>query len=124
MLGIPHPDLCEIKKLTAVLIIKDINPIQAENEYYNKKFYNHFENESILKTLEAKKLSISSIIENISLNKIHAKDMKKFKNLFYEKYGIIEEQDITDKDLEKIITKKKYDEKEIIKNLLKKMKYI
>ena len=50
--------------------------------------------------------------------------MKKFKNLFYEKYGIIEEQDITDKDLEKIITKKKYDEKEIIKNLLKKMKYI
>lgn len=124
LLGIPHPDLCEIKKLTAVLIIKDINPIQAENEYYNKKFYNHFENESILKTLEAKKLSISSIIENISLNKIHAKDMKKFKNLFYEKYGIIEEQDITDKDLEKIITKKKYDEKEIIKNLLKKMKYI
>ena len=66
-LGIPHPDLCEIKKLTAVLIIKDINPIQAENEYYNKKFYNHFENESILKTLEAKKLSISSIIENISI---------------------------------------------------------
>ena len=66
-LGIPHPDLCEIKKLTAVLIIKDINPIQAENEYYNKKFYNHFEKESILKTLESKKLSISSIIENISI---------------------------------------------------------
>ena len=66
-LGIPHPDLCEIKKLTAVLIIKGINPLQAENEYYNTKFYNHFENESILKTLEAKKLSISSIIENISI---------------------------------------------------------
>ena len=49
--------------------------------------------------------------------------MEEFKEKFYEEYGF-SEQDISNNDLENIITKKNYNVEKVLKNLFKKLNYL
>ena len=49
--------------------------------------------------------------------------MEEFKEKFYEEYGF-SELDISNNDLENIISKKNYNVEKVLKNLFKKLNYL
>ena len=62
-------------------------------------------------------------IEDFEIKQIETVNIKEFNFYFRKKYGITE-KDINDKKLEKFITKNEFDEKEILIEVLKYLKYI
>ena len=62
-------------------------------------------------------------IEDFEIKQIETVNIKEFNFYFRKKYGITE-KDINDKKLEKFINKNEFDEKEILIEVLKYLKYI
>jgi len=124
-LGITYENSCILKKLSALLLIKKIQPSKVHKEFLSKNVNNNFNvnDKSIEAMIDSKKNSIESIIDKISLKKINTKNMEEFKEKFYEEYGF-SEQDISNNDLENIITKKNYNVEKVLKNLFKKLNYL
>ena len=124
-LGITYENSCILKKLSALLLIKKIQPSNVHKKFLSKNVNNNFNinDKSIEAMIDSKKNSIESIIDKISLKKINTKNMEEFKEKFYEEYGFSEE-DISKNDLENIITKKNYNVEKVLKNLFKKLNYL
>ena len=126
--GVSDSDLSELKKLSAVLLINDIKPLQLEELYFKDKVNNRLNNfdENSIKMITMKKFNIVSKIKDIEdfeIKQIETNNIKEFNFYFRKKYGITE-KDINDKKLEKFINKNEFDEKEILIEVLKYLKYI
>ena len=126
-LNIDKNDLNDLKKLSAVLLIKGKNPIDYVSEFFQKNLEDIKADEFSKKEkliLSSKKAEILLNIQDMTLiKKIKTKNVDKFIGELRDKYGITE-KDICDKDLSKKIIKYKYDEKTIVKKILKKLKYL
>ena len=123
---IPVNKLNELKKLgTAILIKHKKDPLAFTDEYINKNFINNNEiNEVAKANYQLKKAPILDEMGRISLKILNINDdQTKFLKDFREKYGI-EDSDISDKNLKKVMKKNNNNEKRMIEAVLKKLKYI
>ena len=118
-------DINELKKISMSLIIRGRIPSEEIKEFIEKNINNNINelNDKQKVNLANKKSIIYMEIEKISLNKIETNNYAVFIEKFREKYGITEE-DINKTDLIKEISKYKFDEIGIIKEILKKLKYL
>ena len=118
-------DINELKKISMSLIIRGRIPSEEIKEFIEKNINNNINelNDKQKVNLANKKTIICMEIEKISLNKIETNNYAVFIEKFREKYGITEE-DINQTDLIKEISKYKFDEIGIIKEILKKLKYL
>ena len=118
-------DINELKKISMSLIIRGRIPSEEIKEFIEKNINNNINelNDKQKVNLANKKAIIYMEIEKISLNKIETNNYAVFIEKFREKYGITEE-DINQTDLIKEISKYKFDEIGIIKEILKKLKYL
>ena len=118
-------DINELKKISMSLIIRGRIPSEEIKEFIEKNINNNINelNDKQKVNLANKKTIIYMEIEKISLNKIETNNYAVFIEKFREKYGITEE-DINKTDLIKEISKYKFDEIGIIKEILKKLKYL
>jgi len=107
------------------LLIKNIDSTQLVSNFLQKNVNNEntkFDENTKLIFFN-KKLVVFKEIENISLSKIETNNIDDFIKQFREKYGI-KIKDMNDKNLKNLITKNDFDEKEILKIILKKLKYL
>ena len=118
-------DINELKKISMSLIIRGRIPSEEIKEFIEKNINNNINelNDKQKVNLANKKAIIYMEIEKISLNKIETNNYAVFIEKFREKYGITEE-DINQTDLIKEISKYEFDEIGIIKEILKKLKYL
>ena len=117
--------LDELKKISGALLIKNIDSTQLVSNFLQKNVNNEntkFDENTKLIFFN-KKLVVFKEIENISLSKIETNNIDEFIKQFREKYGI-KIKDMDDKNLKNLITKNDFDEKEILKIILKKLKYL
>ena len=116
----------EMKKISSAIIIKKADPLMIMNQFFDKNFNKNFDemDEKFRDNIAIKKTKIFGSLQDISLlKKIETKDPEKYMKEFREKFGISEE-DFNEKDLKKLITKKKFEDKAIITEILKKLKYL
>ena len=82
------------------------------------------QDEEIKDRIVFKKVEILSVFQDFSIIKnIEEKDINEYIKKFREKYGITE-KDYNDKDLTKLINKKHHEDKIILTEILKKLKYL
>ena len=119
-------DMNELKKIYSAIIIKGGQPLKIINEKCEKYVTNNFDeqDEEIKDRIVFKKVEILSVFQDFSIIKnIEEKDINEYIKKFREKYGITE-KDYNDKDLTKLINKKNHDDKIILTEILKKLKYL
>ena len=120
-------DLNDLKKIcSSILIMNDKDPNEKISEFMMKNLNNDKHDqldEKIKANIAIKKTIIFESVQNIVLiKKIEANDNAHYIKLFREKYGITE-KDYCDKDLKKLIKKDKK-EIDVLKKILKELKYI
>ena len=116
-------DIDYLKKISSAIIIKGGGPLEMVSEFFAKNFNNELD-EKTKENITNKKLEIFLGLQELSLlKKIKSKDINDYIRQFREKYGVTE-KDFTDKDLKILISKFNYDDKNIIIEVLKKLKYI
>ena len=120
-------DLNDLKKIcSSILIMNDKDPNEKISEFMMKNLNNDKHDqldEKIKANIAIKKTIIFESVQNIVLlKKIEAKDNDHYMQLFREKFGITE-KDYSDKNLKKQIKKGK-NEIDILKKILKELKYI
>ena len=117
-------DMNDFKKISTAILIKGKQPLEIINKFMDKNIINNFDNEDIKDTITFKKDEIFGALKNFSIiNNIEEKDINEYIKKFREKYGITE-KDYNDKDLTKLINKKHHDDKNILTEILKKLKYL
>ena len=118
--------LNELKKLgTAILIKHNKSPLTLTDEFITKNFINNNDINEVAKVnYKMKKGSILYEMGGIVQKILDIKDNQtKFLKDFREKYGI-EDSDINDKALKKLMKKNNNNENRMIESILKKLKYI
>ena len=115
----------ELKKISCAIIIKGKDALEIISKFFDKNFNKVSEMDGNLKVeIGNKKIQIfSGLQEIVLLKKIETRHIDKYMKEFRKKFGI-EEKDFSDKDLKKLISKKKYEDKIILTEILKKLKYI
>ena len=114
----------DFKKISTAILIKGKQPLEIINKFMDKNINNNFDNEDIKDTITFKKDEIFGALKNFSIiNNIEEKDINEYIKKFREKYGITE-KDYNNKDLTKLINKKHHDDKIILTEILKKLKYL
>ena len=120
-------DINYLKKISSAIIIKGGGPLEMVSEFFENNFNKNYFNELDEKTKENftnKKVEIFLGLKDLDLiKKIKSKDINDYIRQFREKYGVTE-KDFTDKDLKILISKFNYYDKNIIIEVLKKLKYI
>ena len=119
-------EINELKKISSSIIIKGGGPLEMINKFFDENFNkSYYEMDQNLKdNLAYKKCQIFNGLQELSLlKKIETKDIEQYMKEFREKFGITE-KDYSDKDLKKLVSKKNYEDKTIITEILKKLKYI
>ena len=119
-------DKYELKKLSAALLIKYKNiksPLELSNIFLERNMNLKDTDESSKINIKMKRANIYSEIDDVQLRKIDKNDKEKFLKEFREKYGILYGE-IPEKELQKEIEYRNYDENEIIKIILKRLGYI
>ena len=119
-------DKYELKKLSAALLIKYKNiksPLELSKIFLEKNMNLKDTDESSKINIKMKSTNIYSEIDDVQLRKIDKNDKEKFLKEFREKYGILY-REIPEKELQKEIEYRNYDENEIIKIILKRLGYI
>ena len=124
--NIPLVDICELKKLSAALIIKYNNrksPLETAKEFLEKNLNNNID-EITKMNIDFKRTNVFVEIDDSNyLKKIETNNEQNFIKEFKEKYGILND-DISEKELKKEIEYRKYNEDEIIRVILKKLGYL
>ena len=118
--------LNELKKLgTAILIKHNKSPLTLTDEFITKNFINNNDINEVAKVnYKLKKGSILYEMGGIAQKILDIKDdQTKFLKDFREKYGI-EDSDINDKALKKLMKKNNNNENRMIESILKNLKYI
>ena len=115
----------ELKKLSKVLIIEGLDPLQVGQNLIDQNVNNYIDgmDEFQKSFFIEKKENIFYILENVSLKGITHKDAIDFRIKFREKYGITE-NDINNKNLDNLIKAQTKDENKIILIILEKLNYI
>ena len=119
-------EINELKKISSSIIIKGGGPLEMINKFFDENFNKgYYEMDQKIKdNLAYKKCLIFNGLQELSLlKKIETKDIEQYMKEFREKFGITE-KDYSDKDLKKLVSKKNYEDKTIITEILKKLKYI
>lgn len=119
-------EINELKKISSSIIIKGGGPLEMINKFFDENFNkSYYEMDQKIKdNLAYKKCLIFNGLQELSLlKKIQTKDIEQYMKEFREKFGITE-KDYSDKDLKKLVSKKNYEDKTIITEILKKLKYI
>ena len=119
-------DKYELKKLSAALLIKYKNiksPMELSKLFLERNMNLKDTDESSKINIQLKRGDIYSEINDVQIRKIDKNDKKNFMKEFREKYGILFGE-IPEKELQKEIENKNYDEDEIIKIILKRLGYI
>ena len=120
-------EINELKKISSSIIIKGGGPLEMINKFFDENFNkSYYEMDQKIKdNLAYKKCLIFNGLQELSLlnKKIETKDIEQYMKEFREKFGITE-KDYSDKDLKKLVSKKNYEDKTIITEILKKLKYI
>ena len=117
-------DMNDFKKISTAILIKGKQPLEIINKFWDKNTINNFDNEDLKDKITFKKDEIFGALKNFSIiNNIEEKDINEYIKKFREKYGITE-KDYNDKDLAKLINKKHHDDKNILTEILKKLKYL
>ena len=119
-------EINELKKISSSIIIKGGGPLEMINKFFDENFNkSYYEMDQKIKdNLAYKKCLIFNGLQELSLlKKIGTKDIEQYMKEFREKFGITE-KDYSDKDLKKLVSKKNYEDKTIITEILKKLKYI
>ena len=119
-------EINELKKIFSSIIIKGGGPLEMINKFFDENFNKgYYEMDQKIKdNLAYKKCLIFNGLQELSLlKKIETKDIEQYMKEFREKFGITE-KDYSDKDLKKLVSKKNYEDKTIITEILKKLKYI
>ena len=123
---ISSKDINDLKKIAAAIIIKGHGPSQIVSEFVtnNLNNYNNGPNQSQNNVIEIKKREIFRSLPNNSLfKKIEKKSEEHFITEFRKKFGITE-VDISDFALKTEILNNDYDEKNVLKAILKKLNYL
>ena len=124
--NISPKDINDLKKIAAAIIIKGDGPSQIVSQFVtnNLNNYNNGPNQSQYNVIEIKKREIFRNLPNNSLfKKIEKKSEEHFITEFRKKFGITE-VDISDFDLKSEILNNDYDEKNVLKAILKKLNYL
>ena len=119
-------DINDLKKIAAAIIIKGHGPSQIVSQFVtnNLNNYNNGPNQSQNNVIENKKREIFRSLPNNSLfKKIEKKSEEHFITEFRKKFGITE-ADISDSALKSEILNNDYDEKNVLKAILKKLNYL
>ena len=123
---ISSKDINDLKKIAGAIIIKGHGPSQIVSEFVtnNLNNYNNGPNQSQNNVIENKKREIFRSLPNNSLfKKIEKKSEEHFITEFRKKFGITE-VDISDSALKSEILNNDYDEKNVLKAILKKLNYL
>ena len=116
-------DMNDLKKFCSTILINGEDPNSIISKFLTDNFINSNELEDTFKNnMSTKKIQIFDISNFLLLKEINAKDELDFIKQFREKYGITE-NDYPDKKLKKQIKKYKT-EKDILKKILQKFKYL
>ena len=117
-------DIIQLKKISATLLIKKADPLEMINLFFKDNYNNNELDPNKKGDIGSKKVQIFNVLQDMSLKKIEAiQEEKEYIKEFRDKYGITE-KDYDDKSLKKLMVKYKKKEKEIIKDILKKLKYL
>ena len=117
-------DIIQLKKISATLLIKKADPLEMINLFFKDNYNNNELDPNKKGDIGSKKVQIFNALQDMSLKKIEAiQEEKEYIKEFRDKYGITE-KDYDDKSLKKLMVKYKNKEKEIIKDILKKLKYL
>lgn len=124
--NIPLVDICELKKLSAALIIKynsGKSPLETAKLFLEKNLNNNIDGITKI-NIDFKRTDVFVEIDDAKLlKKIETNNKQNFMKEFKEKYGILND-DISEKELKKEIENRKYNEDEIIRVVLKKLGYL
>ena len=122
---IPDKDIKELKKLGTVIVLKyKKSPLDISKSFIEKNLNIGKEMDEIFQINS--KIKTGKIIlemDDILIRKLDKLNPTEFLKNFKEKYGI-EENEIKDKELKKILKKNNNDEIKTIEAILKKLKYI
>ena len=122
---IPDKDIKELKKLGTVIVLKyKKSPLDISKSFIEKNLNIGKEMDEIFQINS--KIKTGKIIlemDDILIRKLDKLNPTEFLKNFKEKYGI-EENEIKDKELKKILNKNNNDEIKTIEAILKKLKYI
>ena len=122
---IPDKDIKELKKLGTVILLKyKKSPLDISKSFIEKNLNIGKEMDEIFQINS--KIKTGKIIlemDDILIRKLDKLNPTEFLKNFKEKYGI-EENEIKDKELKKILKKNNNDEIKTIEAILKKLKYI
>ena len=117
-------DIIQLKKISATLLIKKADPLEMINLFFKDNYNNNELDPNKKGDIGSKKVQIFNALQDMSLKKIEAiQEEEEYIKEFRDKYGITE-KDYDDKSLKKLMVKYKKKEKEIIKDILKKLKYL
>ena len=122
---IPDKDIKELKKLGTVIVLKyKKSPLDISKSFIEKNLNIGKEMDEIFQ-INSKIKTGKIILEmnDILIRKLDKLNPTEFLKNFKEKYGI-EENEIKDKELKKILNKNNNDEIKTIEAILKKLKYI
>ena len=122
---IPDKDIKELKKLGSIILIKHKQiPLDIAKSFIDNNLSKSKETNGIFKfNFDLKKGVILFQMGDISSEIIDKQNPSQFLKDFRDKYGI-EDNDISDNDLKKIMKKYNNNEKQMIEAVLKKLKYI
>ena len=123
---ISSKDINDLKKIAGAIIIKGHGPSQIVSQFVtnNLNNYNNGPNQSQYNVIEIKKREIfRNLPDNSLFKKIEKKSEEHFITEFRKKFGITE-VDISDFDLKSEILNNDYDEKNVLKAILKKLNYL
>ena len=117
-------DIIQLKKISATLLIKKADPLEMINLFFKDNYNNNELDPNKKGDIGSKKVQIFNALQDMSLKNIEAiQEEEEYIKEFRDKYGITE-KDYDDKSLKKLMVKYKKKEKEIIKDILKKLKYL
>ena len=122
---IPDKDIKELKKLGSIILIKHKQiPLDIAKSFIDNNLSKSKETNGIFKfNFDLKRGVILFQMGDISSEIIDKQNPSQFLKDFRDKYGI-EDNDISDNDLKKIMKKYNNNEKQMIEAVLKKLKYI
>ena len=122
---IPDKDIKELKKLGSIILIKHKQiPLDIAKSFIDNNLSKSKETNGIFKfNFDLKKGVILFQMGDISSEIIDKQNPSQFLKDFRDKYGI-EDNDISEKELKKIMKKYNNNEKQMIEAVLKKLKYI
>ena len=122
---IPDKDIKELKKLGSIILIKHKQiPLDIAKSFIDNNLSKSKETNGIFKfNFDIKRGVILFQMGDISSEIIDKQNPSQFLKDFRDKYGI-EDNDISEKELKKIMKKYNNNEKQMIEAVLKKLKYI